>query len=324
MDADLMLAAIPIAGAGYDLPRYARDFAAHSAATGCAIAVAATQAEVRSEFSNAGLPTFEREREAMQALAQLARHAALLRTTPAPVLAGKAVAPFPQPARGARFIGEAQSLALLAGAGIAVIEHHLCVSEDAVRAAFAALGGPVALKACSPDAPHKTELGLVMLGVADADAAAREFVRQKQKLASIKARFDGVVVARMARKGRELALGARIDPQFGPVVMIGDGGIYLEALKDFVLLLPPFDSAEARAALGRLRIAPLLAGVRGEAPRDCDAVAGMAVRLGAAIVAWQDAVASIDINPVIVHAEGEGAVALDGLIETKMGSDPCG
>jgi len=325
VDADLMLAAIPIAGAGYDLPRYARDFAAHSAATGCAVAVAATQAEVRREFEQAGLPAFEREREAMQALAQLARHAALLRAVPASAAAQDklpTLPTLPTIAPGGRFIGEAQSLALLGGAGLEVIAHRLCTSEAEVRAAFAALGGPVALKACSPDAPHKTELGLVALGVADADAAAREFVRQRLRLESIEARFEGAIVARMADKGRELALGARIDPQFGPVVMIGDGGIYLEALKDFVLLLPPFDAAEARAALARLRIAPLLAGVRGEAPRDLDALAQMAVRLGAAIVAWQDRVISIDVNPVMVYAAGEGAVALDALIE--LGSDPCG
>jgi acyl-CoA synthetase (NDP forming) len=319
--ADLMLAAIPIAGAGYDLPRYARNFAAHSAHTGCAVAVAAPQAEVRRAFEQAGLPTFEREREAMQALAQLARHAALLRAAPARPVAPDSVPPLPRIAGGG-FLGEAQSLALLADAGLAVIEHRLCTSEAEVRAAFSALGAPVALKACSPDAPHKTELGLVALGIRDADAAAGEFERQRAVLAARRAHFEGVIVARMANRGRELALGARIDPQFGPVVMLGDGGIYLEALKDFVLLLPPFDEAEARSALSRLRIAPLLAGVRGEPPRDVEAVARMAVRLGAAIVAWQDRIASIDVNPVMVYAAGEGALALDALIE--MGSDPCG
>jgi acyl-CoA synthetase (NDP forming) len=314
--ADLMLAAIPIAGAGYDLPRYARNFAAHSAQTGCAVAVAAPQAEVRNAFEQAGLPTFEREREAMQALAQLARHAALLRAAPAQAAAPDSVPPPPRVAGGG-FLGEAQSLAWLAAAGLAVIEHRLCTSEAEVRTAFGALGDPVALKACSPDAPHKTELGLVALGIRDADAAAREFARQTQVLAARGARCEGVIVARMAKNGRELALGARIDPQFGPVVLLGDGGVYLEALKDFVLLLPPFDAAEARAGLARLRIAPLLAGVRGEPPRDVDAVARMAVGLGAAIVAWQDRIASIDVNPVMVYAAGEGAVALDALIETK-------
>ena len=317
VEADLMLAAFPIAGAGYDVPRYARNFAEHSAATGCAVAVAAPQAEVRRAFEAAGLPAFEREREAMQALAQLARHAALLRAAPVPAIAAERVPPLPNFEGGGKFIGESQSLALLAGAGIDVIEHRLCTSQAEARAAFAALGGAVAVKAASPDAPHKTELGLVALGVADADAVAHEFGHQKEKLASMDARFEGVIVARMAKKGRELALGARVDPQFGPVVMIGDGGIYLEALKDFVLLLPPFDEAEARAALSRLRTAPLLAGVRGEAPRDLDAVARMAVRLGAAIVAWRARVASIDVNPVMVYVDGEGAVALDALIEMR-------
>jgi len=316
VEADLMLAAVPIAGAGYDLPRYAGNFAAHSAATGCAIAVAAPQAEVRRAFEDAGLPTFEREREAMRALAQLARHAALLRAAPARAATQESV-PLPPRVEHGGFLGEAQSLALLAQAGIAVIEHRLCSNESEAREAFAALGGPVALKACSPDAPHKTELGLVALGIADADAVAREFARQTKALAARSAQCEGIIVARMANKGHELALGARIDSQFGPVVMLGDGGIYLEALKDFVLLLPPFDEAEARTALERLRIAPLLAGVRGEPPRDLDAVARMAVRLGAAIVAWQARIASIDINPVMVYAAGEGAVALDALIETK-------
>ena len=81
----------------------------------------------------------------------------------------------PKLGSGGQFIGEAQSLALLAGAGVKVIEHRLCTSEAEARAAFEALGGPVAIKASSPDAPHKTELGLVALGIADAGAAAREF-----------------------------------------------------------------------------------------------------------------------------------------------------
>ena len=113
-------------------------------------------------------------------------------------------------------------------------------------------------------------------------------------------------------------LGAKLDPQFGPVVMIGDGGIYLEALKDFALLLPPFDVAAVLDALAGLRIAPLLAGVRGEAPRDLDAVARMAVRLGDTMLAWNGQVASVDINPVRVGAVGEGALALDALVERAV------
>jgi hypothetical protein len=184
------------------------------------------------------------------------------------------------------------------------------------------LGGPVAVKACSRDAPHKSELGLVALGIVGADAAAAEFARQRARLGEIKARFEGAIVARMAARGRELALGARIDPQFGPVVMVGDGGIYLEALKDFALLMPPFGEEEVLAALGRLRIAPVLHGVRGEPPRDVGAFARMAVRLGDAILAWRERVVSVDVNPVMVFEAGAGALALDALIECASPPGP--
>jgi hypothetical protein len=162
------------------------------------------------------------------------------------------------------------------------------------------------VKACSRDAPHKSELGLVALGIVGADAAAAEFARQRARLGEIKARFEGAIVARMAARGRELALGARIDPQFGPVVMVGDGGVYLEALKDFALLMPPFGEDEVLA---------VLRGVRGEPPRDLGAFARMAVRLGDAILAWRERVVSVDVNPVMVFEAGAGALALDALIE---------
>src|SRR4029079_4404093 len=100
-----------------------------------------------------------------------------------------------------------------------------------------------------------------------ADPAA-EFARQRGKLAGKGARFEGVIVARMAPKGREMALGARVDPQFGPVVLVGDGGIFLEALKDFSLLLRPFAPEDVKQALGKLRAAPLLAAVRGREAAD--------------------------------------------------------
>jgi hypothetical protein len=123
-----------------------------------------------------------------------------------------------------------------------------------------------------------------------------------------------VIVARRASKGRELAIGARIDPQFGPVVLVGDGGIYLEALKDFRLLLPPFTEQEVLAKLDELRIAPLLARVRGQPARDVQAFARMAVQLGDAMRAWNGQVAAVDINPVILFETGAGAVAVDALV----------
>jgi len=310
---DLTAVALPVAGAGYDVSGSAHDLAEFAARYGQAVALAAPQESVRMEFARAGIPVFEREREAVDALVQLADHTAMMRKRPPPAEAP----PAPPAVLGQGLLNEAESLAVLAGAGITVIEHRLCRDEAEARAAVAALAGPVAIKACSRDAPHKTELGLVALGVKEGDVAAAEFARQRARLGELGKRFDGVLVARMAERGRELALGARIDAQFGPVVMLGDGGIYLEALKDFVLLMPPFDEDEAREALGRLRVAPILAGVRGEPPRDIAAVARMAARLGEAILAWRDKVASIDINPVMAYEAGKGAVALDALVEFR-------
>jgi len=261
--------------------------------------------------------TFSRESEAMEALVQLAEHSALLRREPAQEVAAATLPRIPSGT--GRFLNEAESLALLAAAGLPVIPHRLCGTEDDVRAAFESLGGPVALKACSRDAPHKSELGLVALGVASAEAAAAEFRRQRGTLVSIGASVEGILVAKMAARGRELALGARVDPQFGAVVLVGAGGIYLEALKDFALLLPPFGADEVLAALARLHMAPLLAGVRGEPPRDLDAVAAMAVRLGEAMLGWRGELASIDVNPVIVFEKGRGAVAVDALLERHAG-----
>jgi hypothetical protein len=145
------------------------------------------------------------------------------------------------------------------------------------------------------------------------------FRRLRQRLGELGARFDGVIVARKVRKARELALGARLDPQFGPVVMVGDGGVYLEALQDFRLLLPPFSEEDVLEKLSRLRIAPLLRGVRGEPACDVAAFARMAVRLGEAMLRWQGRVGALDVNPVAVFETG--AVALDALAESIIFDD---
>ena len=305
---DLMMVALPVAGAGYDVAGFARDFAGYARDTGRAVALAAPQPEVRAEFEKAGLPGFAREREAMAALAQLARHAELMRRKHREISSSSAPA---LPTSETRFMNEAQSLALLAAAGLPVVEHRLCANEAEARAAFRALGPKVVVKACSSSVPHKTEQGLVRLGLRSEDEVARAFRDFKPRIPAA----DGVLVARHAAGRKELALGARVDPAFGPVVLVGDGGIYLEALKDFQLLLPPFAEDDARAALARLRIAPLLSGVRGEPPLDAGAFARMAVRLGDAMLGWRGRVASVDVNPVMLFEEGRGALAVDALVE---------
>src|SRR6266850_6743920 len=301
---DVLVLALPVAGTGYDVPRFAQDLAAFQRRYGIPSALAAPQPAVREPFAAAGVATFAAEGEAMDALAQVADHVALLRR-PAPPLASIAI-------RGpTRFLNEAESLALLAQAELPVIEHRLCRDEQDVQSAVSQLG-EVVMKACSRDLPHKSDHGLVAIGVPDPIA---EFRRQRERCLALGARFEGVIVARRARGGRELALGARIDPSFGPLVLVGDGGIYLEALKDFRLLVPPFREDEVLAKIAELRVAPLLGPLRGQLARDVGALARMAVRLGEALLAWDGRVASVDVNPVMVFETG--AVALDALVESR-------
>jgi hypothetical protein len=242
----------------------------------------------------------------MDALAQVAGHAELLDRKPA---AGKPLAlAFPEGQD--RYLNEAESLALLAQAGLPVVEHRLCRGESEIPDFR-----PMVMKACSRELPHKTEHGLVCLEPPD---PAAEFRRQRDAVRALGARFDGVIVARRAAKATELALGARVDPQFGPVVLVGDGGVNLEALKDFRLLLAPFTEEDVLRKLGELRIAPLLAGWRGRPAADLAAFARMAVRLGDAMLGWGGRVASVDINPVFVFETGRGALAVDALIERPL------
>ncbi|MBB1603363.1 acetate--CoA ligase family protein [Variovorax sp. UMC13] len=310
--ADLFLINIPVAGAGYDVEAFARDTAAFERSTGKPVVVAAWQDSVAAPFRAQGIPTYANENDALGTLAQLASHTALMRK---PVVAWPAGTAPALPAGEGRFLNEAQSLAVLAAAGVPVVAHRLCRSAQQAAEALAAVGAPAVVKACSGDVPHKSEHGLVALNVATAADAAALFERQWAKLAELGAAQEGVIVAAMRRGQREFMVGARIDPVFGPVVVVGDGGKYVEALQDVAVLLPPFATADVTGALRTLRIAPLLEGVRGDPPLDVDALAAVAVAVGQLIVAAGGAIASIDVNPVLVAARGEGAVVVDALIE---------
>ncbi|MBS77746.1 acetate--CoA ligase family protein [Variovorax sp.] len=314
----LLMVSFPIAGTGYDVPGYARALADFVRETGVTVAVSAYQETVRAEFAAAGLVTFDREREALHAIQVAARHSAgRQRAAPrrepvtavaVPIVDGQAT------------LDEAQSLELLRAAGVETVAFELCRTEEQAIAALHRLGGRVVLKACSPDLTHKSEHGLVALDLMTEDQVRDAMRKQAAIVRSLGARHAGALVAKMHKGGRELALGARVDPVFGPVVLIGDGGIYLEALKDFRLLVAPFSEDDVARALTTLRIAPVLAGVRGELPSDTAAFCRMAVRLGDAALQWKDGIAAIDINPVKVFEQGHGAIALDAVVEFARGT----
>ncbi|ART54140.1 CoA-binding protein [Acidovorax carolinensis] len=311
--ADLFFINIPVAGAGYDVQAFARDAAAFEDTTGKPVAVAAWQDSVAEPFRAQGIATFPNEGEALGVLAQVANHTALMRRQRVAWPALPEVA-LPEGAQG--FLNEADSLALLARHGVPTVPMYLCRSAQEARNAFDAIGGaPAVVKACSAEVPHKTEHGLVALGVATAEQTGALYERFDAKMTEMGVARDGVIVA-ATRKGRhEFMVGARIDPVFGPVVVVGDGGKYVEALQDVAVLLPPFSQQEVLQALRTLRISPLIDGVRGDPPLDVAALADVAVAVGQVIAGARGAIASVDLNPVMVGAAGEGAVVVDALVE---------
>jgi acetate---CoA ligase (ADP-forming) len=213
-------------------------------------------------------------------------------------------------------LDEAQALDILESAGIPVVPHRLVTTADAAAKAAKALGFPVALKIVSPDVTHKTEVGGVTLRLATADEVRRAFDAMMTRVAAAvpQARLKGCLVAPMVSGGVEMILGVQRDPVFGPVVMLGLGGIFVEALKDVTFRAAPFDEAEARRMIEELKALPVLKGVRGQKPADLEALARAVSRLSLFAASQGETLESLDLNPFLVRAEGEGAVALDAVI----------
>lgn len=310
--ADMFFINIPVAGAGYDVEAFARDTASFEKQTGKPVAVAAWQESVSEAFRHAGVATFVNEGDAVGVLGQLAAHTRLMQEKSVHWPDQPAVrVPVGQHA----YLSEADSLALLAQHDVPVIQHILCRSEDEIRQAMIKLGGPVAIKGCAAQIPHKTEYGLVQLNVQDADRAVLVFKEQIRKMRDMNVDDPAVLVAAMGRGRHEFMIGARFDPVFGPVVMVGAGGKYVEALKDYAVILPPFSAQQVRDALKGLRMAPILEGMRGEPPVDIAALSAVTVAVGKLMSAAGAKIASLDLNPVMVGSHGEGAVVVDALIE---------
>jgi acetyltransferase len=205
---------------------------------------------------------------------------------------------------------------ILAAAGITMPPHRLVTRREDLAAAAAALGFPLALKIQSPDLPHKTEVEGVRLGIVGAADLAEAF---DEVLAAAKrhrrdARIDGVLLERMAKPGIEMIVGTVADAVFGPLVMVGAGGVMTELFRDARYRLAPVDAAEARAMIAELRAAPLLGGFRGSAPADIDALADLVAQVSVFAAAYRDSVQEVDLNPVIVHRRGEGCTVADALL----------
>lgn len=209
--------------------------------------------------------------------------------------------------RGLRTLSEHDSKKIIAAIGIPVTREELCATREAAQAAAARIGFPVACKGCGADATHKTELGIVRLGLESVEAVGRAW----DDIRSTGAAIEGVLVQEMVKGDRQLVMGLVRDPQFGPCVMFGIGGIFTEAIRDVSFRIAPLTELDAREMIDEIRMRKVLGEFRGSPPVDRTVLAGALVALGDLGMAREE-IAEIDINPLVVT--GGCPVAVDALV----------
>jgi acyl-CoA synthetase (NDP forming) len=276
---------------------------------------------IAGSLDGSGIPYLQGTNEALRAIAHWLRFHAVS-AAPRALAPNVRAAAAPPPALAqalARMRGtsldEHESTKLLEAFGIPVAAGALATDvAEAVRHAEG-IGFPVVLKAASAQLPHKSDAGGVLLNVGSA-AEVRDGFRaiiERMKRAHRDLILDGVLVARMIRPGLELFAGVHAGA-YGMMVLVGQGGVDVEAHRDVAYALAPVDAEEADAMLGRLRIAPLLAASRGRPARDRRAMVDLVVRLSNLAATCAPWVSEIDLNPVIVLEEGQGAWDVDALV----------
>ena len=216
-------------------------------------------------------------------------------------------------ADGRTLLTEVESKQLLHDAGIRVTQARLATTADEAAAAADVIGYPAVLKVVSRDIAHKSDVGGVELGLADADAvrAAYDRIMAAAKERAPGAGVEGVSVQQMAQQGTEVIIGTTTDPQFGPVLAFGLGGIMVEVLKDVAFRIVPLESRDARQIVREIRGFPVLEGVRGQPGSDLDALEAMILQVSQ-FASDHPEVAELDLNPVFAYPDG--AIAVDARI----------
>lgn len=262
-------------------------------------------------YEQDGFTVFEDPSRAVAAIAAMGRYGQAFDrqpTRPSPTLAAINL-PDNTPS-------EATAKSILSKAGIAVVPETVCTTPAQAVAAAQALNGPAVLKIISPDILHKTEMGGVLLNVTG-EAAVREgfeTLMKRAKQHDPAAKIEGVLVAKQMEGGVQCLLGIQRDPVFGPMAVFGLGGIFVEILDDVVLRRCPFGEDVALEMIHRIKGAPLLLGARGQAKADIKALATMLANLSCFAAAAGPRLQSIDLNPVFVMPEGQGAYAADAVM----------
>jgi acetate---CoA ligase (ADP-forming) len=212
-------------------------------------------------------------------------------------------------------LGELESREVMEAYGMRLPQSRLASSPDEAARIAAEIGYPVVMKISSPDILHKSDIGGVRVGLSDSTAVrdSYELIEYRARKYSPQARVWGMLVQEMVRKGREMLVGVSRDPQFGPLVAVGMGGIYVEVLRDVALRLAPISKQEVAEQIRAIRTFPLLRGVRGEPPADIAAIEEVVLRISQLVTDFPEIV-EMDINPLVVHNQGEGAIVVDARI----------
>jgi acyl-CoA synthetase (NDP forming) len=211
---------------------------------------------------------------------------------------------------------EPEAYALLAHYGLPVPPHQMVSSAEEAEAAAANIGYPVAAKIVSPDILHKTEAGGVQLNLNDGGAVKTAFQQITDRARQAKATVRGVLISRMAPPGTEVIVGVTQDAQFGPVVMFGLGGVFVEVYRDVSFRLVPLAKRDAAAMIQEIKAFPMLQGVRGKRSTDLDALIDLLLNVSK-IVEENLEIAEMDLNPIIVYEKGLSIVDVRVLLHQK-------
>jgi acyl-CoA synthetase (NDP forming) len=214
---------------------------------------------------------------------------------------------------GRTLLNEVEAKQVLIEAGVPATQTTLAVTRDEAQKQSEAMGYPVVLKVVSPDIAHKSDVGGVKLNLADKVAVGEAFdaIMASAKKAEPKARIVGVSVQQMAKPGTEVIVGMTTDPQFGPVMMFGLGGIMVEVLKDVSFRLVPLEPKDARQMITEIKGHPVLEGVRGQPPADVKALESTIMKVSQ-FVEKHPEIRELDLNPVFAYPDG--ALAVDARI----------
>ena len=215
-----------------------------------------------------------------------------------------------------RNLVEPEAYELLEAYGVSVPRHRVVSSAEQAEVAAAELGYPVVAKIVSPDILHKTEIGGVLLNLYDAAAVRAAYRQIVERSRQARAALRGVLISRMAPPGTEVIAGLTQDAQFGPVVMFGLGGIFVEVYRDVSFRLVPLTEPDAAAMIREIKASPVLQGVRGGRPADLQALADLLLKVSR-MAEENPEIAEMDLNPIIVYEKGLSVVDARVLLHHK-------